>query len=313
MTNQNNAAQAADTNPLSDEYVNAVIQQHGYDSPECVIARLHQWIGLHGRENGVTLLMYEAHKALSKLRAPAADEPVAWMWRRRQVDKWICVGHWDSIEAAAAVQMEKDGWDVVRLCPALASAPVVGEAVAWEIPNPHLGSELTSHKARADEARRLGLTVHELFRHAAPQASAEHLVRYCPGCGSIGPVEEKYRDCCPDGDEARMIPAALAEKCRDTFNIAVKAMLADAAANDSTAPQASEAMRDALWTLTEHNALHFGEQHNTVIPGRAALSAQPADKPATARAAPAPMPRQQCVCRLPETGNAHTDGGAVYE
>ncbi|MBO9333212.1 hypothetical protein GHR37_29240 [Achromobacter xylosoxidans] len=44
-------------------------------------------------------------------------------------------------------------------------------------------------------------------------------------------------------------------------------------------PQASEAVRDALWTLTEHNALHFGEQHNTVIQGRAALSAQPDAEP----------------------------------
>ena len=67
----------ATANPLSDEYVNAAIQQHGYDSPECVIARLHQWIGLHGGENGVTLLMYEAHKALVKLRAPVAGEAVA--------------------------------------------------------------------------------------------------------------------------------------------------------------------------------------------------------------------------------------------
>lgn len=73
--NQNNAAQAANDNPLSDEYVNAIIQRHGYDSPECVIARLHQWIGLHGGENGVTLLMYETHKALSKLRAPVAPQP----------------------------------------------------------------------------------------------------------------------------------------------------------------------------------------------------------------------------------------------
>lgn len=77
MTNQNNTALAAEQNPLSDEYVNAVIQRHGYDSPECVIARLHQWIGLHGGENGVTLLMYEAHKALVKLRAPVADERAA--------------------------------------------------------------------------------------------------------------------------------------------------------------------------------------------------------------------------------------------
>lgn len=31
-------------------------------------------------------------------------------------------------------------------------------------------------------------------------------------------------------------------------------------------------MRDALWIVTEHNALHFGESHNTVIVGRAALA-----------------------------------------
>ncbi|NMU89048.1 hypothetical protein HGQ98_04020 [Achromobacter ruhlandii] len=77
MTNQNNAAQAANDNPVSDEYVNAIIQRHGYDSPESVIAQLHQWIGLHGGEDTVTLLMYEAHKALSKLRAPVADERAA--------------------------------------------------------------------------------------------------------------------------------------------------------------------------------------------------------------------------------------------
>ena len=57
-----------------------------------------------------------------------------------------------------------------------------------------------------------------------PQPAAqqgEQLVRYCPGCGSIGAVESKYRDCCPDGNEARHIPQALAEKCRDTFRIAI--------------------------------------------------------------------------------------------
>jgi hypothetical protein len=30
---------------------------------------------------------------------------------------------------------------------------------------------------------------------------------------------------------------------------------------------------EALWTLTEHNALHFGENHNTVVAGRTALTA----------------------------------------
>ncbi|MGI4776900.1 MAG: hypothetical protein ACRYGA_02085 [Janthinobacterium lividum] len=38
-------------------------------------------------------------------------------------------------------------------------------------------------------------------------------------------------------------------------------------------PSLSESIEHALWTLTEHNALHFGEQHNTVIQGRKALAA----------------------------------------
>ncbi len=74
MTAQNNAALAADADPLTDEYVNAVIQRHGYDSPESVIAQLHQRLGLHGGEDSVTLLMYEAHKALPKLRARVGEK-----------------------------------------------------------------------------------------------------------------------------------------------------------------------------------------------------------------------------------------------
>lgn len=85
---------------------------------------------------------------------------------------------------------------------------------------------------------------HQLFLSpAAPQASAEPLARYCPGCGSVGPVGDEYRDCCPDGNQARMIPKRLAEKCRDTFRLAIQTLLADAAANDSATPQATEAVR----------------------------------------------------------------------
>ncbi len=91
-----------------------------------------------------------------------------------------------------------------------------------------------------DNCLRLAAKLTEAFldgafvANAAPQASAEALVRYCPGCGSVGPIEGEYRDCCPDGNEARMIPAALAEKCRDTFKIAVRTLLAEVAANDAT-------------------------------------------------------------------------------
>lgn len=81
MTSRNDCAPAATSHPLSDEYVNAVIQQQGYGSAEAVIARLYQWMGLHGGENSATQLIYEAHKALSKLRAPVAGEtkPAAYL------------------------------------------------------------------------------------------------------------------------------------------------------------------------------------------------------------------------------------------
>ncbi|WP_088155699.1 hypothetical protein [Achromobacter xylosoxidans] len=97
--------------------------------------------------------------------------------------------------------------------------------------------------------------IHEL-KAAAPQASAEALVRYCPGCGSVGPVEGKYRDCCPDGGEARMIPAPLAEKCRDTFKIAVKALLADAAANEAGANHVPSATEEHTLRAMARNYTH---------------------------------------------------------
>ena len=52
--------------------------------------------------------------------------------------------------------------------------------------------------------------------------------------------------------------------------------------NDTTpAPIGADALREALWICVEHNALHFGETHNTVVQGRAALaSAAPASQDA---------------------------------
>ncbi len=73
MNTQTPTPSAQHHNPLSDEYVNALIQQHGYQSPEVVIARLYQWIGQCGGENSETLLMYEAHEELRKLHAVLAD------------------------------------------------------------------------------------------------------------------------------------------------------------------------------------------------------------------------------------------------
>ncbi|OCZ68581.1 hypothetical protein A9G00_24585 [Achromobacter xylosoxidans] len=132
MTNQNNAAQAANENPLSDEYVNAIIQRHGYDSPESVIAQLHQWIGLHGGEDTVTLLMYEAHKVLSKLRAPVADERAAVAYLDLGTGGYMDVGTDLTDEQLAALPKGRHMLAIIGThgvngyTPA--SAPVAGEA-----------------------------------------------------------------------------------------------------------------------------------------------------------------------------------------
>ncbi len=127
------------------------------------------------------------------------------------------------------------------------------------------------------------------------EASAEPLVRYCPGCGSVGPVGDGYRDCCPDGGEARTIPAPLAEKCRDTFKIAVKALRADAAAN--------EAMANQVPAITEEYTLramarNYTDRHSWDKLDSKAVTAA-ADEIRALRAALAAR------AQLPENGDAH--------
>lgn len=124
MTNHNNAAQAANESPLSDEYVNEIIQRHGYDSPEAVIARLAQWIGLHGGENGVTLLMYEAHKALSKLRGPVGREaqPAAYLTLDEEGSPTMLF--FDVVEARSYCALGEEPEPLYR-CP----APAAGDAL----------------------------------------------------------------------------------------------------------------------------------------------------------------------------------------
>lgn len=75
---------------------------------------------------------------------------------------------------------------------------------------------------------------------AADAAQPEPVVRFCPGCGSVGPVPEKYRDCCPDGSHARLIPESLANRCRDLFKLALES----AAAPPQPAPIAAQAGDD---------------------------------------------------------------------
>ncbi|UAN03032.1 hypothetical protein [Achromobacter mucicolens] len=124
MNDPKSVATAASENPLSDVYVNAVIQQHGYDSVEAVIARLFQWIGCNGRKNAATLLIYEAYKALSKLRAPVADERAAFerFQRRTGLDELYLERH--ATHGQYMWTATKEAWETWQARAALASAPV---------------------------------------------------------------------------------------------------------------------------------------------------------------------------------------------
>lgn len=145
MTTQNNASQAVQQDPLSDEYVNAVIQRHGYDSPETVIASLAQWIGRHGGENSVTLLMYEAHKALSalsKLRAPVAGAEAA-----RTAAEWATPENVIAFPRTACAHIKGLASLISSAASPLASAPVADERALHikALQDLRLGVEMDQH------------------------------------------------------------------------------------------------------------------------------------------------------------------------
>ena len=387
MTDQNNAAQAADTTPFSDEYVNAVIQQHGYDSPECVIARLHQWIGLHGGENGLTLLMYEAHKALIKLRAPVADEddqPTA-PDDDAIAECWVTASDCDGIayDGPSFERGYRMGEIAERDRAALASAPVaipgntltgdgsgvalpvageapptdwqtalriaelpeVDEALAvfcndgtldnavglvqaildaapqastvdglpvwWE----RFMNELTlrsEDEVRNDLAGILEICALDAIASAAPQASdavqgTEHMA---PGLGDVvlprlPPITHKW---------AALISDSMARALENWARAYTRtAILADRQQRAGNADE-YEKMRDVLQWIVDDAAsggvVKLRPQQEKRA--RAALSAQPAEKPATSAPSPAASQRQAMVPGSQESGNSHTDGGAVY-
>lgn len=58
----------------------------------------------------------------------------------------------------------------------------------------------------------------------------------------------------------------------DVVPACVVSLCGEAAAEIARLQAQVDALAGALWVTTEHNALHFGEKHNTVIHGRAAIS-----------------------------------------
>ncbi len=85
----------------------------------------------------------------------------------------------------------------------------------------------------------------------------------------------------------------------------------------NTTPIGADALREALWICVEHNALHFGETHNTVVQGRAALAnSAPKAALAAAVADAVAAERERCaqVCdrvALAWDGEEAPDGGCV--
>lgn len=93
---------------------------------------------------------------------------------------------------------------------------------------------------------------------------------HAPGLAELHDADDVCVACLSDcdqvGEECRPVPS-INEGDRFALYVvaanpeAIRALLAD-----------YDRLRDALWVVTEHNALHFGEGHNTVALARAALA-----------------------------------------
>ncbi|MVT38909.1 hypothetical protein GO497_25020 [Acidovorax citrulli] len=99
--------------------------------------------------------------------------------------------------------------------------------------------------------------------HALTTASKEEAVtRFCPGCGSVGDVVGNYKDCCPDGANARLIPVSLARKCHDLFRAALDATFASL----SPAPALLKGRAHLTYTLTAESGYEQTGEHHNITP-----------------------------------------------
>lgn len=116
-------------------------------------------------------------------------------------------------------------------------------------------------------ASQAALTVHPKMMISYPVL--EPLVRYCPDCGSIGPVPATARDCCPDGQHARMVPENFAKSCRETFMRYIA----------QPAAQTSKLNWRELTAWWESGSEHWGELKDIVQRMVQSQSAQPVAQP----------------------------------
>lgn len=86
------------------------------------------------------------------------------------------------------------------------------------------------------------------------------LVRYCPGCGSVGDIPSSFRDCCPDGSMAFMVPENFANQCHRTFQGAIKQTDSTVAASPSDPSARVAALEEALSEIARCPAASLDQQ-----------------------------------------------------
>ncbi len=70
----------------------------------------------------------------------------------------------------------------------------------------------------------VGKAIDTLAGMAEENNRVEPVTRFCPDCGRVGSVGDEFKDCCPDGIHARMIPESMAKRCHDLFQIVVQGL-----------------------------------------------------------------------------------------
>lgn len=311
MTNQNNAAQAA--------------PQQTVLTREQIGELYKDWVCVFGVSTGSAELCIREIEAavLSQLRAPVADDLVASLHSMASVaptgECEILLAAASALASAPVTHYEcgrSNGDGTYAAVPV--RAPVAGEAVAWRVTHPRSPAPNWRDAARERPPNKHDVKQQDPdlileLAYAAPQASdavqgTEHMA---PGLGDVvlprlPPITHKW---------AALISDSMARALENWARAYTRtAILADRQQRAGNADE-YEKMRDVLQWIVDDAAsggvakLRPQQEKRA----RAALSAQPAEKPATSAPSPAASQRQAMIPASRESGNSHTDGGAVYE
>lgn len=255
--------------------------------------------------------------------------------------------------ASGALPVKYLGWhraDVMRdlIDAALASAPVAGEAQRLDAPAQVGGTRFgkgihwsTVIMAAQSHYQYMQDPAREAERIAqAKQFQAFVAGNAAPQASTVGGQAQAPKR--SDTEISRLFDQELDEIFPPLPRLSGKGAHWDAAPQTSEAVRQQRAevvdelarLREALQFYAHGNHYHFfsdtwdtcsGEPQNFWFDeaetgmiedgsvARAALSAQPAEEPATSAPSPAASQRQAMIPASRESGNSHTDGGAVYE